>query len=183
MPDSSEKVVFRSVMGWVWLALAGGVSLFLIGDMAVRGGAWDAFLVAPWLLAVCWLVWVFQVVPRIVADGRGVRLHNLLRIVDLPWSAVAGVRLRYSAEFDLRAGGKITAWGGHSRRMHLQLKRASSDPAEDEVAQLERLHAEAEADDRPVERSWNVGAIAAGALIVCWIAFALTVTGGPVLPG
>ncbi|WP_156762053.1 PH domain-containing protein [Microbacterium karelineae] len=178
MPDSARTLVFRSVIGWVWLGIAAIVCAYLLIDMAVRAGAWDAFLVAPWLLAIVWVVWVFQVIPRVEADEDGARLFNVLRIVELPWSAVAGVRLRYSAEFTLHDGARITAWGGSSRRMHRSLKRASEDPAEVEVEQLQRLHANAAGGSGTATRRWDVRAVVAGIAIVVWIAFSLIQTGG-----
>ncbi|NHI17316.1 PH domain-containing protein [Microbacterium excoecariae] len=183
MPTSPHPVVFRSVLGWVWLGLAAAVSVFLVADMAVRASAWDAFLVAPWLAAVVWLVWIFQTAPRIVADARGVRFHNVLRIVDVPWSAVRSLRLRYSVELTLRSGGTVTAWGGASRRMHRSLKRQDVDPAELQVESLEQLHAQAEEGPADVRRGWDWPAVATGAVIVVWIAFSLGVTGGFVVPG
>lgn len=178
MPDSADKVVFRSVMGWVWFGIAAIVCAYLLVDMAVRAGAWDAFLVAPWLLAILWVVWVFQAMPRVEADEEGARLVNLLRVVVLPWSAVVGVRLRYSAEFELRDGTRITAWGGSSRRLHRSLKRASADPAELEVEQLQRLHANAAGGSGVVTRTWDRRAVVAGVVIAVWIVFSLIQTGG-----
>ncbi|HLS92174.1 MAG TPA: PH domain-containing protein [Microbacterium sp.] len=184
MPRSADKYVFRSSLGWVWFVLAAGVSAWLLVDMAVRASVWDAFLVAPWLLLVVWFVWVFQLSPRIEADEQGARLVNLLRVVDLPWTAVQGVRLRYSAEFQLRAGGRpITAWGGASRRMHRSIRRRQAeDPAEEQVAALQRLHAQASGDPAAVRRSWDVWPLAAAGVILVWLVFSLSVTGGFVLP-
>lgn len=184
MPRATDQIVLRSPLAWVWLALAGLISAYLVIDMAVRSSPWNAFLVAPWLLLVCWGVWLFQVVPRIEADERGARVYNLLRIIDLPWTAVSGVRLRYNMEFALRAGGVVTAWGGSSRRLHLSIRRRSADdPAEDEAQALQRLHAYAEGDPAVAARRWNIPALAALAVIAAWIAFSLMQTGGIVLPG
>ena len=94
MPPAENKLVFRSVMGWVWFGLATAIAAFLLVDMAIRGSVWDAFLVAPWLAAICWVVWVFQVVPRIEADDSAARLFNLLRVIDVPWGTVAEVQRR-----------------------------------------------------------------------------------------
>src|SRR5690606_19590938 len=110
MASGSDKYVVRSTLGWVWFGLAALVCGYLLVDMAIRGSVWDAFLVAPWLGGVCWLVWIFQVSPRIVADDEGARVVNVLRVIDLPWSTVESVRLRYNTEFVLRTGAKVTAW-------------------------------------------------------------------------
>lgn len=184
MPQDDNRFVFRSTIGWVWFGIAAFVSAYLIVDMVVRASAWDAFLVAPWLLAICWVVWVFQVVPRIDANERGVRLYNLLRIVDLPWAAVSEVRLRYSTEFDLRAGGTVVAWGGSSRRLHRSIKRRSEeDPAESEAEALQRLHAQAGRGPSEVGRTWEWFSVASAIVIVAWLVFSLLMTRGIILPG
>lgn len=184
MAQDDDKIVFRSTIGWVWFGLATLVSAYLVIDMAVRAGLWDAFLVAPWLLVICWIVWVFQVAPRIEAGDTGARLHNVLRVIDLPWSAVAEVRLRYSAEFELRAGGKITAWGGSSRRLHRSIgRRTSEDPADGEAEVLQRLHKHAVGGAAPVTRTWDWASIGAAIVIAAWLVFSLTQTNGIVVPG
>jgi len=183
MASGSDKYVFRSTLGWVWFGLAALVCGYLLVDMAIRGSVWDAFLVAPWLGGVCWLVWIFQVSPRIVADEDGARVVNVLRVIDLPWSTVESVRLRYNAEFVLRTGAKVTAWGGSSRRLHKSLKRRSvEDPAEQEAEALQRLHANTRNSSGYVHRTWDVPALIALAVIVVWIVFSLIQTGGFVLP-
>jgi hypothetical protein len=167
----------------VWFGLAVAVCGYLLIDMAVRASVWDAFLVTPWLAGICWLVWIFQVSPRIVADEDGARVVNVLRVIDMPWSAVESVRLKYNAEFVLRTGAKVTAWGGSSRRLHKSIKRRSvEDPAEQEAEALQRLHADTSNRGGYVNRTWDVPALAALLVIVVWIAFSLIQTGGFVLP-
>lgn len=184
MPRDTDPIVLRSSFAWVWTGLAIALSAYLLIDMGIRASVWDAFLVAPWLLLVCWVVWLFQVVPRIEADERGARVYNLLRILDLPWSAVASVRLRYHTEFTLRSGETVTAWGGSSRRLHLSIKhRSAEDPAMEEADALQRLHANAVRDPSPARRRWNAPALAALVVIVVWIVFSLMQTGGIVIPG
>ena len=183
MPHKSDNYVFRSTLGWVWFGLAVVICGYLLVDMVIRASVWDGFLVAPWLIGICWLVWIFQVSPRIVAGESGVRLVNVLRVIDLPWSTVESVRLRYNAEFQLRSGSKITAWGGSSRRLHKSLKRRTAeDPAEQEAEALQRLHANTTNRDGYVRRGWDIPALIALAIIVVWIAFSLIQTGGFVLP-
>jgi hypothetical protein len=183
MPSTSDKYVFRSTLGWVWFGLAVAVCGYLLIDMAVRASVWDAFLVTPWLAGICWLVWIFQVSPRIVADEDGARVVNVLRVIDMPWSAVESVRLKYNAEFVLRTGAKVTAWGGSSRRLHKSIKRRSvEDPAEQEAEALQRLHADTSNRGGYVNRTWDVPALAALLVIVVWIAFSLIQKGGFVLP-
>lgn len=183
MPQRSDKYVFRSTLGWVWFGLAVVVCGYLLVDMAIRASVWDAFLVTPWLAGICWLVWIFQVSPRIEADEDGARVVNVLRVIDMPWSTVESVRLKYNAEFVLKTGAKVTAWGGSSRRLHKSIRRrAAEDPAEQEAEALQRLHANTTNRDGYVHRSWDIPAVVALAVIVVWIAFSLIQTGGVVLP-
>lgn len=183
MPPAENKLVFRSVMGWVWFGLATAIAAFLLVDMAIRGSVWDAFLVAPWLAAICWVVWVFQVVPRIEADDSAARLFNLLRVIDVPWGTVAEVRLRYNVEFTLRQGGKITAWGGSSRRLHRSIgRRSAEDPADSEAEALQRLHSHADGSPGAVTKTWDWPSIAAAIVIAAWLVFSVTQTNGIVLP-
>lgn len=181
MTTSTDRIVFRSAAGWVWLALVGALAAFLLGDVVVRAGWYDALLMAPWFLLVAWIVWVFQTSPRIEADARGVVLVNVLRVVRISWPAVREVRLRYQAVFHLRDGGRISAWGGAGRRLHLSLARRGADPAAEQVEALEHLREEADPGEKTVRRSWDVSALIALVVIAAWAAWALAVTGGSAL--
>ncbi|MGI6878012.1 PH domain-containing protein [Microbacterium sp. gxy059] len=174
-----ESLVFRQSAGRVWLIAVSALCVFLLGDVVVRAGWFDAFLIAPWMLLVIWLVWIFQELPRIVADEKGVRLQNVLRIVEIPWTAVEEVRLRYQTEFRLRDGGTVTAWGGAGRRLHITVKRMGPDRAVEQAELLSELHERSRGTGGEVVRTWDVRAIAALVVIVIWAGGALAITGGP----
>ncbi|MCW2903563.1 MAG: hypothetical protein JWO67_5828 [Streptosporangiaceae bacterium] len=83
--------VFRSngarLVAWAWMAFAG---LNLV-DVAVRGHDRAGLMAAAVLLLGCGLAYGFGLRPRIVADDAGVRLHNPLRDVRVPWPALRQV--------------------------------------------------------------------------------------------
>ncbi|MBP2437752.1 PH domain-containing protein [Microbacterium amylolyticum] len=178
MSQPTNRIVFRSTSGWVSLALVAVVSAVLLGDVAIRSSLYDAFLVAPWLLAVAWFVWVFSAWPQIDADSAGVRLRNPLRVIDIPWARVESIRLRFQAEFTLRDGGRVTAWGGAGRRMRGPRKNGGEDPAELQVEALEQLHEESGPSDRAVSRTFDPLTVGIGVLVLIWLGGSVTLAGG-----
>jgi hypothetical protein len=80
--------VFRStaalVGGWAWMVFA-AVNFV---DLAVRGRDTDALLAAAVLLLGCGIAYVLGLRPRVVGDETGVRVHNPLRDVVVPWPAL-----------------------------------------------------------------------------------------------
>jgi hypothetical protein len=110
--------IFRStgarVAGWAWLVFA-AVNLV---DLAVRGDDLAALVAAAVLLFGCGLAYVLGLRPRIVADETGVRLHNPLRDVRIPWPALRRIeaaqtlRLHCVAERDAGPGESrsFNAW-------------------------------------------------------------------------
>ncbi|MCW2916745.1 MAG: hypothetical protein JWN52_4813 [Actinomycetia bacterium] len=87
-PGMTEKRIFRStaarVGGWLWMAFAAAN----LADIAVRGRDLASVIAAAVLLLGCGIAYVIGLRPRIVADENGVRLHNPLRDVVVPWQAV-----------------------------------------------------------------------------------------------
>ena len=80
--------VFRSgalrVGGWVWMVFA--VLNFV--DLIWRGRDMASAIAAAVLLLGSGTAYAVALRPRIVADDKAVRFHNLLRDVLLPWEAV-----------------------------------------------------------------------------------------------
>lgn len=69
-------------------------------------------LLAPWVLLVLWAVYVLVYAPHIRTDSSGVRVHNLLRITEFPWSAVRDIDLRWQVRFRLTSGQEVASFGG-----------------------------------------------------------------------
>jgi hypothetical protein len=85
---SMKPRVFRStpafVLGWVWMVFAAANLV----DVAIWGRAMDSAIAAGALLFGCGIAYMIGLRPRVVADEESVRLHNPLRDVRVPWSAV-----------------------------------------------------------------------------------------------
>jgi PH (Pleckstrin Homology) domain-containing protein len=83
-----KPLVFRStpsfVFAWLWMAFAAANLV----DLAVRGRDVTSVIAAGSLLLGAGVAYVIGLRPRVVADESTLRLHNPLRDVRLPWSAV-----------------------------------------------------------------------------------------------
>ncbi|GGH49723.1 PH domain-containing protein [Microbacterium album] len=188
-----ERRVLRAPAGTFSLVAAVIVALLLFADLVVRGG-WDqTVLVAPWLLLILWLVYILMYAPRVVVTDRGVRIHNVLRVAEVPWTAVADIVMRWQLELHLvepagsgRGKTVLQAWAvAAPRRYRPRLSgRPSSREAEAEetLDVLRGLHEAALAsapagEPATVTRTWDVPAVVAGALIVAWCAVAVAIAG------
>ncbi len=110
-PDSDVRV-FRAPSATIGLIVAALVALALLVDAGVRAGVGEMLLLAPWVLLVLWFVYVLVYAPHIRTDASGVRVHNLLRIVEFPWSAVRDIELRWQVRFRLSSGQDVSSFGG-----------------------------------------------------------------------
>lgn len=93
-----KPLVFRStpafVFAWLWMAFAAANLV----DLAVRGRDVSAVIAGGSLLLGAGVAYVIGLRPRVVADDDGVRLHNPLRDIRLPWSAVDKIEKTDSIE-------------------------------------------------------------------------------------
>ncbi|HEY7483407.1 MAG TPA: PH domain-containing protein [Streptosporangiaceae bacterium] len=93
-----KPVVFRStaafVFAWAWLAF---VAINLV-DIALRGDDAAAVIATGALLLGAGVAYVVGLRPRVVADDEGVRLHNPLRDIRLPWHKVDKVEATHAIE-------------------------------------------------------------------------------------
>jgi hypothetical protein len=125
--DRGEGRVFRStgarIAGWVWLVFAAANLL----DLAVRGDDLAALIAAAVLLFGCGLAYVLGLRPRIVADEAGVRLHNPLRDVRIPWPALRRIEAAETLRFHCVAEGVAegTAGAGESRSFNAWVMQTS----------------------------------------------------------
>jgi hypothetical protein len=83
--------VFRSnaarFFGWAWMVFAAANLV----DLIWRGRDAASLVAAMVMLLGCGIAYVAALRPRIVADEEGVRLHNLVRDVEVPWHGVERV--------------------------------------------------------------------------------------------
>ncbi|GAA0331086.1 PH domain-containing protein [Actinoallomurus spadix] len=96
--------VFRSsaarFFGWAWMVFAAAN----LADIIWRGHDAASVVAATVMLLGCGVAYVGALRPRIVADEEGVRLHNLLRDVEVPWRGVE--RLEGGDAVYVHAGGR-----------------------------------------------------------------------------
>ncbi|WP_345750948.1 hypothetical protein [Microbacterium rhizophilus] len=186
--------VLRASTGLVWLVGVAAVALFLLGDVVVRGSWAQALLVAPWMLIPVWFVYVFLYAPHLAVDEDRVRVHNPLRTIDLPWSTVDDVVMRWQLEFHLTADAAATGVGGRKgiveswavthRRRRARLDRRAMQAertgmSSDATLEVIRgLHASV--GRQPGARasaSWDIPPLVAAAAIAAWCVAAVLLAG------
>ncbi|GAA1727685.1 hypothetical protein [Microbacterium paludicola] len=178
--------ILRSATGLVWLVAVAAVVLFLLGDVVVRGSWLQALLIAPWLLIPVWAVYAFLYAPHIAVDEERIRVHNILRTIDLPWSTVDDVVMRWQLELHLTAdaaatgvGGRkgiVEAWSFSRRWRGVGAKRTDDTAVTLDV--IRGLHASAgrQPGARPTV-TWDLRTIAVGAAIVVACVAAMLIAG------
>ncbi|WP_105565418.1 PH domain-containing protein [Microbacterium halophytorum] len=177
MPASSgapERVVFRSVAGLVWMWVAAGVCVLLLGDLLIRGSLEQAGMVTPWLLALVWFVYAFLYAPRIVASPDGVEVHNVLRTTTLSWGAIESITARWQIEFRMvpAVGGKpLQAWGAPTQHRRRSTKR--DHPSESQLERLRTMLEEAPRGEASRSARWDVLGVASGIVIAFWLVVAI----------
>jgi hypothetical protein len=181
--------VFRStpsyVFAWVWMAFAAANLV----DLAVRGRDVASVIAAGSLLLGAGVAYVIGLRPRVVADDEGVRLHNPMKDVRLPWSAVEKVEktdaieihsgdrrfrayaLQASPRARARAKAKTRRAGGPALPDHVAEYVKGKLPIDFAVDQLNELATQRRDDEAAgpssVALSWlAVGALAVPALIL-----------------
>lgn len=178
--------VLRPATGLFWLVAVAVVVLFLLGDVVVRG-SWDqALLVAPWLLIPVWFVYVCLYAPHLEVDEERVRVHNVLRTIDLPWSAVDDIVMRWQLEFHLTADAAATGVGGRKgvveawsfSRRWTGAGRKRTDDTEVTLDVMRGLHASVgrQPGTRP-SASWDIRSLIAAGLIAAWCVAAVLIAG------
>ncbi len=167
---TAASATIRNRSGIVWLVVVGALAVFLLVDVAARGGFFQVLLLAPWLLLPIWVVLAFLVLPALTVDDRGVLVRNPFRRTAFGWSRVREVDSRWQIGFRLVDGRSVQAFGAPLRRG----RAAASDSGElDHVLALR--NAGTRGDD-PVVLRWNLGVLAALAVLLVWAAVAVAVT-------
>jgi len=183
IPGGASGRIFRPISATIVMVASTGIAGLLLLDAFVRGGVEQGMLITPWVLFVLWGVYVFGYAPHVRTDAAGIRLHNLLNIIDISWGQVAGIRLRWQLEVTLQDGSVIRAFGGPSLR---RPRKKPEEPAADAVEPFTRdltLIQEAwigagqggSIDTRPVRRRPDLPALIALAVIVAWTVASLVI--------
>lgn len=177
---------YRAATGIAMLAGCAAISVFLLVDVAVRAGAEQVLLYAPWVLLVLWLVYESSVVSKVRVDDDGVQVQNFLRRTSFGWRRVTEVDLRWQLDFVLEDGRKLSCWGGPGRIQSPKMVR-KGDTSEIKVPQSLQILSDVQTRweravqrevgaDAPIRRSWDWPALIALALILAWAATAVALT-------
>lgn len=104
--------MFRAPSAWFGLVLGAALVVVLLGDAVLRSGVGEMLLIAPWLLLVLWGVYALLFAPHVRTDAYGIRIHNPLRIVEIPWGRVADIDMRWQLEVRTDEPRVYKAYGG-----------------------------------------------------------------------
>lgn len=189
MDSDPGRRVFRAPSATVVLIASAAVALFLLGDAFVRGGPVTGLLLAPWVLLAMWGVYVFSFVSSVQTTPDGIRVQNLLRIVDVPWGRISDIIMRWQLRIELTDGGVIRCFGGPvagrpgrpTRRLEPQAGRGAPPAIRDLELIREQWQdaAESRAPAGDVRRSWDVWALVALGALIVWAVAAVLITGRP----
>ena len=92
-------------LAWAWFAVHDGGPIALARQ-------------APGMLLAATLVYAVLVRPSVEVSGEGVALRNVVRDVEVPWSALAEVRTRYALTLVATDGRRFTAWAAPASGRH-----------------------------------------------------------------
>jgi hypothetical protein len=184
-PGGASRRIFRPVSATIGMIASAGVAALLLLDAFVRGGVEQGMLITPWVLLVLWGIYAFAYAPHVETDAAGIRLHNVLSIIDIPWALVSGIRLRWQLEVTVNDGRVMRAFGGPSLS---RPRRKPETPDDDAVPPSGRdltLIQEAwdHASERGVsatgtlQRRLDVPALVALAIIVAWTVASVMIAG------
>ncbi len=184
-----DRRVYRSRSGTVALIIAGAITLFLLGDAALRSGVGGMLLLAPGLLLVDWIIFAVLFVPRVQTDAHGVTVINPIRCAEVPWGRVRDITTRWQLTLHLDDGSRVAAFGGP------EVRRPRPRPRETPWSDVERvgptssdldliLREWEDVDSRPsstgdVRRWWNLPVVLSLAGVLVWALFAFLVAGLP----
>ncbi|GAA4767368.1 PH domain-containing protein [Microbacterium gilvum] len=171
------RIAFRRAAGWLGLVLVGTGCGLLLVDAALRASPFDALLVAPWLLALCWAVYVLFAAPSVVADDDLLRVRNILHVVEIPWHEIADIRMRWQLEVVLRDGRIVRALGAAPRHLHSRhlCTGRAPEPGDDQADTLRLFLARARTSDRDVRRRVDVPSLVALCVIAVGATWSLVV--------
>lgn len=174
--EGADHRSYRSRTALLWMVLATTVVVFGLGDALVRGGVAITLQLAPWVLLVLWLIWVLLYATHVRTDTHGIRVHNVLRIVDIPWARVTDITMRWQLEVHLDSGETVRAFGGPAPKGVRAGRRGADSAAQTDLAEISALW-DAQRGDAPraavVTRRWDLIAILTGVGLVIWAAISV----------
>jgi hypothetical protein len=151
-----------------WVAVA--FEILLLGDAIFRG-AWSTILgYLPPVLLILWVLWLVLWRTSVRAETDRVIVRNLVRVYDVPWSRVVGVRQTGQAILELDDSRDVTCWGGPFPskpgipRRPTTAALSSARPATSFAEALEMYRRSAPSSAEQVRRSWDLPAIVLGSV-------------------
>lgn len=88
------------------------IALLLEADMAIHAQWFNMFLLTPWILALLWILYVVSFASSVRIDDEGIRVQNLLRVSEIPWGQIQGIKLHYQLLIELADNSTIRCIGG-----------------------------------------------------------------------
>lgn len=83
----------------------------LIAVAAVVSGIDDAVATVPWILLFVTCCWVIFWHPRVIVTDASVRIVNVTRTIDVPWSSIVDLETRWALTL-ITDHGRFEAWAG-----------------------------------------------------------------------
>ena len=161
--------VYRSGTTQALGALTVALCVAGLATLAVRGGDRDLLRYAGPLLAVAWVGWFGYWRPRVVMDDEAVTLHNVVRTVRVPWSAVVEIHSRYGLRLDT-PDASYGAWAVAAPAGRERLRGGDTEASLMARRRLERVRGlgmlPAGTPPGDTEESWSVPAVATGLAVV-----------------
>jgi len=183
-PASGGRRVYRPVSATLGMIVSAAVAGLLLLDAFLRGGFEQGMLLTPWVLLVLWGIYAFAFAPHVRTDAGGIRLQNLLSIIDIPWGQVSGIRVRWQLEITLLDGRVMQAFGGpaHVRPRTQRREKTNPDALPSSIRDLALIQeAWEQAQERgtggtgAVRRRLDLPAVIALAIIVAWTVASLVI--------
>lgn len=166
-----SDVVIRSRLGVVTTVASGLLGAGLLVDASVRGGISEAISLAPWVILVVWMLWLYFGSSHIRLRSDAVIVQNYLRQIVIPWTAVADITFRFHVIFALVDGGVVHAAVAPSSIRTPQRRGRSADsddrisPALSDLNMIRDAWRQVERSDAAtVSRGWDVPTLIVGVL-------------------
>ncbi len=180
--------VFRAPSSIIGLIVGAVLAVVLLGDAALRAGVGEMLLLAPWILLALWAVYALLFAPHVRIDADGIRIHNPLRVVEVAWSRVTDIDMRWQLEVRTDEPRTYKAFGGPvAGRPGRPPLRSAGDRARREPPAIRDLtiiqgaweSARATAPKNgAVRRSWDIPSAICLLVLVVWVIIALFISGG-----
>jgi hypothetical protein len=137
MPENAQTneptTLTTAKSGWVWVVLVGLVAVLAAWDCARRGFWGMTLTVVVWGVAVCWLLALIFVLPRLSIDDEGVTCRNVIVSVFIPWRKLKDARRTLFLEVVPSSGEPVKVWAAPVSTMQ-RVRQRSRDQAADAQA-------------------------------------------------